>query len=257
MRISFNQPAFIPWGGFFARLLHSDKMVLLDDTLLARGFTFVKRNRIKGPDGEVWLTVPFKRKGRGQQKIKDLEIYEKGRWAKKFLLTLRHFYGNSVSFGPIHEKFQIAVETPGDSFLNIILELLNIIKIALDIDTELILQSKIAIAGKGTPLLVSIAKELGAEEVVMPYFSEKHIDYNQFKKENINVRFLRFAPIQYPQFWGDFIKNLSALDLLLCCGKAGRAIIEKGAYLYELETPRRTPIPACPRLKTPRRGWPG
>jgi hypothetical protein len=43
MRICFNQPAFIPWGGFFARLLHSDKMVLLDDTLLARGFTFRRK----------------------------------------------------------------------------------------------------------------------------------------------------------------------------------------------------------------------
>lgn len=236
MRICFNQPAFIPWGGFFARLLHSDKMVLLDDTLLARGFTFVKRNRIKGPDGEVWLTVPLKRKGRGRQKIKDLEIYEKGRWAKKFLLTLRHFYGNSVSFESIHEKFQTAVETPGDSFLNMVLELLNIVKKALDIDKEIILQSQITITGKGTPLLVSITKELGAEEVIMPYLSEKHIDCHQFKKENINVRFLRFAPVQYPQFWGDFIKNLSALDLLLCCGKDGRAIIEKGAYLYELET---------------------
>lgn len=118
-----------------------------------------------------------------------------------------------------------------------VLELLNIIKKALDIDKEIILQSQIAITGKGTPLLVFIAKELGAEEVIMPYFSEKHIDYNQFKKENINVRFLRFAPVQHPQFWGDFIKNLSALDLLLCCGKDGRAIIEKGAYLYELETP--------------------
>jgi hypothetical protein len=44
--ISFNQPAFIPWGGFFARLLSSDRMVLLDDTVLARGFTFVNRNRL-------------------------------------------------------------------------------------------------------------------------------------------------------------------------------------------------------------------
>lgn len=137
------------------------------------------------------------------------------------------------------------------------MELLNIIKKALDIETEIILQSKIAIAGKGTPLLVSIAKELKAGEVILSFLSEKHIDCHQFKKENMAVRLLRYSPPQYPQFWGDFIKNLSALDLLLCCGKAGRAIIEKGAYLYELKPPRRTPIPACPRLKMPRRGWPG
>ncbi len=47
-------------------------MILLDDTLLARGFTFVNRNRLKGPEGELWISVPLKRKGRGRQKIKDL-----------------------------------------------------------------------------------------------------------------------------------------------------------------------------------------
>lgn len=31
------------------------------------------------------------------------------------------------------------------------------------------------------------------------------------------------------------MKNLSILDLLLCCGENGMAVIEKGAYLYELE----------------------
>ena len=85
MRLSFNQPVFLPWGGFFARLLHSDKMVLLDETLLARGFTFVNRNRFKGPEGEIWISVPLKRKGRGRQKIKDLEIHEKERCVKNFL----------------------------------------------------------------------------------------------------------------------------------------------------------------------------
>jgi hypothetical protein len=65
MKLSFNQPAFIPWGAFFARLLNSDRMVLLDETILARGFSYVNRNRINGPRGEVWLTVPLKKKGRG------------------------------------------------------------------------------------------------------------------------------------------------------------------------------------------------
>jgi hypothetical protein len=62
----------------FARLIHSDAMILLDETLLSRGFSYVNRNRIKGPSGEVWITVPLKKKGRGFQKIKDLEIHEKG-----------------------------------------------------------------------------------------------------------------------------------------------------------------------------------
>lgn len=227
MRISFNQPAFIPWGGFFARLLCSDKMVLLDETVLAHGFTYVNRNRVKGPLGEVWITVPLKRKGRGEQEIKNLEIYEKDRWAKKFLLTLKHFYGKSIFFEPIFGEIKAAAETPDESFMNLALALLKILQANFDIETETILQSKIGVRGKGTPLLVAIAKELGAREVVLPYFSEKAVESDRFKKEKIQVRFLRYMPPPYPQFWGNFLENLSALDLLLCLGAPGKAIIEK------------------------------
>jgi hypothetical protein len=229
--ISFSQPAFIPWGGFFARLLHSDRMVLLDDTLLARGFTFVNRNRLKGPEGEVWITIPLQRKGRGRQKIKDLEIYEKGRWQKKFLATLRHYYGHSLYFNSVFEQIGRALDKPGLRFLDLALDLLDILKTHLGIDREMVLQSATGITGKGTSLLVSIARHLSADEVVLPYGSEKAVECQQFGKREIRVTSLRYLPPQYPQFWGEFLPNLSALDLLLCCGKDGRIIIEKGVRL--------------------------
>ena len=234
MVLSFNQPVFIPWGGFFARLMSSDQMVLLDDTVLARGFTYVNRNRLKGPEGEIWITVPLKRKGRGQQKIRDLEIYEKERWAKKFLLTLKHYYGKSIYSERVLEDIRIAVDATGENFLSLVLKLLDVIKKGFAIAQDWVLQSHLGISGRGTPLLVAIAKELGAREVLLPYFSERAVDCSQFAKEKILVRLLRFLPPPYPQFWGDFVMNLSALDLLLCCGREGRAVIEKGSRIYEL-----------------------
>ena len=228
MIISFNQPAFIPWGGFFARLLRSDRMVLLDDTVLARGFSFVNRNRLKGPEGEVWITVPLKRKGRGQQKIKDLEVYEKASWARKFLSTLRHYYGKSVYFEAVFRDIEAIVTGADDSFMKLAIGLLTVLKRHLGIDNDVLFQSSLGISGKGTPLLVSIAENLQADEAILPYGSEKSVEHAQFKRAGIKLHFLRYSPPQYPQFWGEFLPNLSALDLLLCCGKDGRVIIEKG-----------------------------
>jgi len=227
--ISFNQPAFIPWGGFFARLLRSDRMVLLDSTLLAQGFTFVNRNRLKGPEGEVWISVPLKRKGRGRQEIKDLEIYEKERWRKKFLSTLRHYYGHSIYFESVFEEIRSAANQPDVRFLSLALALLEILKAKLGIDRETVLQSSTGISGKGVSLLVSIAKELRADEVILPYGSEKAVESSRFEIQGIKVRELRYLPPQYPQFWGGFLPNLSSLDLLLCCGFEGRSVIEKGS----------------------------
>lgn len=231
MIISFNQPAFIPWGGFFARLLSSDRMVLLDDTLLARGFTFVNRNRLKGPEGEIWITVPLKRKGRGRQKIKDLEIYDKARWASKFLSTLRHYYGKSLYFEAVFRDIETVVNVADDSFMTLALGLLTLLKRHLGIENEMVLQSSLGISGKGTPLLVSIAENLQADEAILPYGSEKAVECAQFESAGIQMQFVQYSPPQYPQFWGEFLPNLSALDLLLCFGKDGRAIIEKGIFI--------------------------
>ena len=231
MIISFNQPAFIPWGGFFARLLRSDRMVLLDDTWLGRGFTFVNRNRLKGPEGEIWITVPLKRKGRGRQMIKDLEIYEKKRWQRKFLLTLEHYYGHSLIFESVYEKIRETVTRPGPMFLDLTLGLLGILTTGLGIDRKIILQSSTGVAATGTSLLVSSALKMQAHEVILPYGSEKSVDASLFDRAGIKLHFLRYSPPQYPQFWGEFLPNLSALDLLLCCGKGGLSIIEKGIRL--------------------------
>src|SRR4030043_38533 len=228
MIISFNQPAFIPWGGVFARLLRSDRMVLLDDTVLARGFSFVNRNRLKGPEGEVWIPVPLKRKGRGQQKIKHLEVYEKASWARKFLSTLRHYYGKSVYFEAVFRDIEAIVTGADYSFMKLAIGLLTVLKRHLGIDNDVLFQSSLGISGKGTPLLVSIAENLQADEAILPYGSEKSVEHAQFKSAGIKLHFLRYSPPQYPQFWGEFLPNLSALDLLLCCGKDGRVIIEKG-----------------------------
>ncbi len=231
MRICFNQPCFIPWGGFFGRLMHSDKMVLLDDTLLSTGFTYVNRNRIKGPTGEVWISVPVKKKGRGRQKIKDLELCEKERWAKDFLLTLWHFYVKSIYFPQLYKMIKGAVETQERSFCQMVLNLLHILKEEFGIEQNFVLQSEVGISGFGTELLVSLAKELGATEVILPDFSDKAIECGRFSREQISVKFLRYDPPPYPQFWGKFVPKLSALDLLLCMGKNGKRILEKSSFI--------------------------
>jgi len=231
MIVSFNQPFFIPWGGFFGRLLHSDTMILLDATQLSRGFSYVNRNRIKGPAGEVWITVPLKKKGRGNQLIKDLEIFEKEKWAFDFLETLRHFYGKSLYFDEIYGEIKAIIEKKDDSFLQMTLELLEMCRKILDIKTPFVLQSNLGIEGKGTELLVKLAQTLNADEVVLPYFSKKAIDLTLFSQAKIKVWFARYSSPQYPQFWGPYLRKLSILDLLFCCGPDGRAVIEKGTRL--------------------------
>ncbi len=231
MRLGFHQPAFIPWGGFWARLAKVDQLALLDDTLLARGFTFVNRNRLKGPEGEIWLTVPLKRKGRGRQKIRELEIYEKAWWAKRFLATLRHFYGKSIYFEPLFSQLERIVNDQSERFLDLIEGLLLLLRDSFGFKTPFIKQSELGISGQGTELLVSLAAALRTDEVLFSSFAAKHVNFSQFKQKGIKVFLLYFDLPQYPQFWGEFCPNLSALDLYFCLGPEGRRLLEKASRI--------------------------
>lgn len=227
MIVSFSQPVFIPWGGFFCRLSASDRMILLDDTLFAQGFTFVNRNRLKGSSGETWVTVPIKKKGRGRQKIKDLEIYHKEYWGKKFLTGLAYMYGKSIYFEQVYQPLRRIIEKQDDHFLNMALEILESMKTHLGIETPFSLQSEMGIAERGVNLLVDIAGALHADEVILPYPARSLVDCRQFEKHGIKENFLKFVAPIYPQFYGEFVSSLSALDLLFSLGPDGRKLLER------------------------------
>lgn len=234
MKICFNQPAFIPWGGFFARLMASDAMILLDNTWLAQGFSFVNRNRLKGPGGELWTTVPLARTHGQRQQIRDLKIHEKEYWGKKWPTTLYHAYGQSIYHQGIIDSLTAILDQKNDDFVGLIYPVLEFMKLSFGIDSPFLFQSDMGIKTRGDQLLMDIAGELKATEIILPYFARRSVDWKRIKKQGINIRFLHYFSPVYPQFWGNYIRNLSALDLLFCMGHESRKVLKKGCRLITL-----------------------
>ncbi len=74
MLLSINQPAYLPWPGYFDRIARSDLHVVLDHVQFEKN-SFINRNRILGANGPCWLTVPVRTKGRfGDLQIHEIEI---------------------------------------------------------------------------------------------------------------------------------------------------------------------------------------
>jgi len=234
MILSFNQPVFIPWGGFFCRMMVSDLMVVLDNTWFAQGFTFVNRNRIKGPLGEIWTTVPLVKIHGQRQKIKDLKIHEKEYWKKKWLNTLFHAYSKSIDYHNISKSLTGIVEHKNKQFIEMIYPMLDFLKEELKISTPFAYQSDLGIKSRGNQLLLDISKELKATEVILPYFALHKVVWEEFERNGIKVRFLHYFSPVYPQFWGKYLRNLSVLDLLFCMGKESRRVLENGYKLITL-----------------------
>ena len=57
MRVGIHQPHYQPWLRYFQKIAASDVFILLDDVDYTKN-GWQNRNKIKGPDGWLYLTVP-------------------------------------------------------------------------------------------------------------------------------------------------------------------------------------------------------
>jgi hypothetical protein len=205
--------------------MKADCMVLLDDVQFPQGRGWVNRNRLKNEQGELWLTVPVRKKGRGLQIIREVEICNETDWRRKQLQSIRQNYANAPY---LREYFPI-MESIYKENNRLLIELnLNIIKFlweALSLKTELYIQSELGVTGKGTELIINICKHVKADTYTTFHIAEKHLEVPRMYQSGIQIKFPTFHPPVYPQLWGDFIYNLSTLDMLLNCGGKSRDII--------------------------------
>jgi len=225
MIVTTHQPIFLPWPGFFFKAMKSDCMVLLDNVQFPRGRGWVNRNRLKNEQGELWLTVPVWKKGRGLQIIREVEICYETEWTRKHLKSVRQSYAHA----PYLNDYLPTLESIYDKNNHKLAELnLNIIKFlweALALKTDLYLQSELGVTGKGTELIINICKHLQADTYLTFSIVEKHLDVPLINHSGLQIEFCNFQPPVYPQLWGEFIYNLSTLDMLLNCGERSRYII--------------------------------
>lgn len=228
MVVACHQPNYLPWPGFFYKMMACDAFVLMDSCQFPLGRSFVNRNRIKIPPSRfVWLTVPVKRKGRGLQNINEVQVDNGVDWQRRHLGALNHFYAKAPFFNTYVDFFRSWYHKRWDRLNTLNLEIIYFFKGLLGIDTKLYFLSNLGLGGGGSSLLVGVSKALGADIYLSGYAGRKYIDEGLFENEGIKVEYYNFKPPVYPQLWGDFLYNLSIIDLVLNCGDKAVEIIKK------------------------------
>jgi len=225
MIISSHQPIYLPWPGFFFKAMNADCMVLLDDVQFPRGRGWVNRNRLKNKLGELWLTVPVWKKGRGLQIIRNVEICNERNWRRKHLRSIVDNYANAPYLEDYLPILESIYQENNHLLIGLNFQIIKFIWEALSLKTGLYLQSDLGVKGTGTELIVNICKYLKAETYLTFPIVEKHLDVNKINRSGIKTKFVNFHPPVYPQLWGEFIANLSTLDMLFNCGVRSREII--------------------------------
>ena len=225
--ITIHQPEFLPWVGFFDRIIKSDVFVILDDVGYQKN-GFINRNKIKTVTGAQWLTIPVV--GRSPNlKINEVLIDNTKDWAQKNWSLLQSAYYSSPFFGKYKGFFEELYNGNWNSiceFDSYIIE--NVIKM-LGMEKIIKRSSEMNVAGIKTERLVNICKQLGGDVYLSGPGGKDYMDLSKFEKENIKVIFQEFTHPEYPQMFMEngFVPYMSIIDLLFNCGEESFNIISK------------------------------
>jgi hypothetical protein len=225
MIVACHQPYFMPWPGFFAKAMRADLLVLLDNVQFPLGSSWMSRNRVKTKDGQLWFSVPVLRKGRGLQRINEVEIFNERGWGEKFCQRLDFSYHHAPYY-PDHRPFFDDVFKKGWTHLvGLNLAILDYVRDVLELKSAFQLNSELGVVAAGTHLLVEICRKTEANIYLSSAPGKKYIDEDMLRRAGVEVRYFKYRPPAYPQLWGPFLPNLSIVDLLFNCGPRSCQII--------------------------------
>lgn len=222
MHISINQPAYLPWPGYFDRIARSDLHVVLDHVQFEKN-SFVNRNRILGPNGPLWLTVPVRTKGRfGRLPIHEVEIDNTQKWARKHIQSLRAGYSKAPHFDDCWPELQAVLDSGWERLGDLCRETTSHLLGLLGISTPMVFSSDHDFSSRKSDLVLDICKHFGADVYLSGPFGGDYLELEAFQRHGIKVAFHDYHQDPYIQVGMEFVPNLSVVDLLFNQGLASR-----------------------------------
>ncbi|RKY47586.1 MAG: hypothetical protein DRP88_04150 [Candidatus Neomarinimicrobiota bacterium] len=230
MICAIHQPQTYPWLGYFAKIMQSDIFIFFDDVQFKKN-EYQNRNRIKTDRGWMWLTVPVVHNF--GQKINEVQIDNKQKWEKKHLNTLITYYRKAPFFNSLFAELKELYSRKYELLIDFNIATIEWILEKLKIERKILLSSSLNYNPDQLPLsadekLINILKIINAETYLSGQGGKNYLNLELFKDNGIKVIFQDFRHPVYHQLYGDFIPNLSILDLLFNEGENSINIITKG-----------------------------
>ena len=223
--VGIHQPNFLPWIGYFYKIINSDIFVFLDDAQYIKR-NFINRNKIKTKDGTQYIRLPLIQKGRYKQLISECELHNKKENIRIIINAVKTNYSKAKYFEKYFEEFKDILDKNINNLLDLNILFIKWILNILNIEKELIKSSELKnILGTSTERLISICKNVNGNKYFSGIGGNKYQDKEMFKKLDIELIITDFEHPVYNQLWGDFIPNLSIIDLIFNYGKDSKKII--------------------------------
>jgi hypothetical protein len=237
MIVTIMQPAYLPWLGYFHRIMCADLHVILDHVQIDKNSKtkFANRNKVRTRDNWSWLTVPIKTKGKfGELELNQIEIDIESNWAEKHWNTLRASYGKAPFFKEHAAFFEQLYAQKFGSLSELNTEATNYFLKTFGINTASVYSSALDVRSQKDDLILDICVALKATKYISGPFGRDYLNTRKFAEAGIEVVYHDYIHPEYQQAFPGFEPYMSTIDLLFNCGSNSVNIIKENQTLEKL-----------------------
>ena len=232
MKVVISQSMFFPWVGLLEQISLADIFIHYDDVQYTRGF--YNRVQIKTANGIKWITVPLNNHRRGQL-IDEVLVNNDTDWRRQHRDTLRQAYTKAPyseeMLALVDEVFCKSKMTLFDVSRESIYALVRYFK--LETNVQFMSSSDMNIIGSSSQRLRDLCVAVSADVYITGHGARNYLDHELFERSGIQVEYMKYKMIPYPQLHGDFTPYVSALDLVANCGKEGANVFKSNSIYWK------------------------
>ena len=215
--VCIHQPDFMPWLGFFHRLVHTDHFVVLDDVqFLRRGWHH--RDKIKTREGAAqWIGASVSRNAY-HAKICDMRLDDSENWRERILQLLQASYRNAPCYDQYIDSLAGLIRSEESNLVKYNWAIIKYFLELFEIEVDVSFSSQLNVTSNRTQRLIDILKAVNAATYISGTGAKAYLDVDLFDANHIALIWQKFDHPQYPQLHGPFVPFLSAVDALLNIG---------------------------------------
>ena len=222
MRVSILQSNYIPWKGWFNLVALSDVTVIYDSVQYTKN-DWRNRNRLPGPSGLVWLSIPVRTAGLLHQPINETRISD-GSWSRRHWATIQQLLGKRPHFGHYAAEWESwYIDSAMDELLHDVnMRFIRGVMGQTGIQTRLVDDREFLLQGNDpTARVAQICTTLGATSYLTGPAGLNYLDATRFEQANVALEVIEYSSYRaYPQTSAPFEHGVSILDLLASLGPA-------------------------------------
>jgi len=217
MIVTVHQPTFLPYLGFFDKILKSDIFIIYDTAQYVRQ-NFMNRNRINHQGNDMFINIEVER-GANKKEIKDVLL--KNNTRKKFdkiLKSIEISYKKTPYYNDILPilKNMFNIFLTSNKLINGNVYFIKEILKLFNWNGKIYFASNLNINDNNSTLkLINMTKKVGGTYYLSGNSGVKYMELGLFKRNNVGIIFQNFNhPIYLTSSKKEFKYNLTILDYM-------------------------------------------